>query len=407
MDTVTRGGASPVIVPQGAGATINWERLAHPVSEAEPAGVWLRYEGVYDAIKDARRADDPSLPQGVWQSDLKRADWPKVIALCLETLATRSKDLQLGAWLTEALLHQYGFAGCADGFQVLQILVDRFWDTLYPPVEESDLSARINPLEWLNDKLPPLLRLVALTAPSLLDERVYCLADWISATQQEKRRGEGEPEPLGTAHLLACLQASPQAFGQEQLRAVRRTLERLGRLENVLRERCGASGPGLGRIQEELRSIERLYAHLPWADDPDEAADDGTPAPSGRRRGGRGVALGGVALDLDTRPWLRSRDAAYTALAAIADYLMTVEPHSPAPHLVRRAVAWGRKPLAQLLVELLNDGMDLQQLQRLLNMEHARPLDDDSAGYASGGYDNSGYDSGGGDSGYDDQDSGW
>jgi hypothetical protein len=41
-----------------------------PVAVEHPAGESLRYEGTYDRIQEARREDDPHLPQGVWQATL-------------------------------------------------------------------------------------------------------------------------------------------------------------------------------------------------------------------------------------------------------------------------------------------------------------------------------------------------
>ncbi len=57
------------------------EALAEPVSPGSPAGPFLLYDPIYDAIRAARSADQPELPQGIWQADLKRADWDEAIRL--------------------------------------------------------------------------------------------------------------------------------------------------------------------------------------------------------------------------------------------------------------------------------------------------------------------------------------
>ena len=54
------------------------ERFLSPISEASPSGESLRFDAIYDDIKKLREEDDASLPQGVWQRELKRADWPGV-----------------------------------------------------------------------------------------------------------------------------------------------------------------------------------------------------------------------------------------------------------------------------------------------------------------------------------------
>ena len=71
------------------------ERLLRPIPGDNPAGAYLRYEGTYDRIQEARREDDPTLPQGVWERTLKKADWKSVRTICTEALETRSKDLQI------------------------------------------------------------------------------------------------------------------------------------------------------------------------------------------------------------------------------------------------------------------------------------------------------------------------
>ena len=84
--------------------------LLNPISADKPAGENLRYAPVYDKIKEARREDDDA-PQGDWKRERKVADWPLVIKLISEALATKTKDLQLAAWLAEALLNREGVAG--------------------------------------------------------------------------------------------------------------------------------------------------------------------------------------------------------------------------------------------------------------------------------------------------------
>jgi type VI secretion system protein ImpA len=42
----------------------------------------------------------------------------------------------------------------------------------------------------------------------------------------------------------------------------------------------------------------------------------------------------------------------YTSLSRMADQLAQLEPHSPVPYLIRRAVAWGALDTAQLYSEV-------------------------------------------------------
>src|SRR5919198_3115941 len=112
--------------------------LLNPVAGSSAGGENLRYSPIYDKIKEARREDDDA-PLGDWQYQRKLADWPLVIKLASETIATKSKDLQLAAWLTEALLRKEGVAGLKEGLDLIRGLIENFWDGLYPEIEDGDV----------------------------------------------------------------------------------------------------------------------------------------------------------------------------------------------------------------------------------------------------------------------------
>jgi len=97
---------------------IDLDAMLQPISEEAPAGENLRYAGIYDEITEARRADD-DLNQGDWQTDLKFADYKRVIDLAVPALTTKTKDLQIAAWLSEALIKEKGFAGLRDSIKLL------------------------------------------------------------------------------------------------------------------------------------------------------------------------------------------------------------------------------------------------------------------------------------------------
>src|SRR6185295_16778079 len=110
------------------------EDLLTPIPGDNPSGENLKYAPVYDKIKEARRQDDDA-NQGEWQRVRKVADFNQVVKLAGDALATKSKDLQLAAWLTEAQLNRESFAGLCEGLKLIRGLIENFWDTLYPELE--------------------------------------------------------------------------------------------------------------------------------------------------------------------------------------------------------------------------------------------------------------------------------
>ena len=68
---------------------------------------------------------------------------------------------------------------------------------------------------------------------------------------------------------------------------------------------------------------------------------------------------------------INTREQAYQTLARIANFLARIEPHSPVPYLLHRAIAWGGMSLRELLPELLHDQAALKDVGHLLRFEEA------------------------------------
>src|SRR5688572_5432949 len=67
--------------------------------------------------------DDATRPE-----QLKQADYPAIVQLTTEALATQTKDLRLVCHLIEALTKTRGFAGLRDGLCLLKRLLQKCWD---------------------------------------------------------------------------------------------------------------------------------------------------------------------------------------------------------------------------------------------------------------------------------------
>ncbi|HEY3826406.1 MAG TPA: type VI secretion system protein TssA [Bryobacteraceae bacterium] len=359
------------------------EKLLAPIEGEQPTGADLRYDALYDLLRELRREDDASLPQGVWQSDQKRADWRAVESACLEALETRSKDLQIAAWLTEAWVHLNGFEGAGEGFRLMAALCTTFWDDLYPKIEGDDAEFRIAPLIWLNRKLPTDLKLLPLTNPEGEGIPICALADWEMAapTAGAQSRSSSQTPTAARAMTLARFQESARKTSTWQLGAtadrIRGMLRECSALEGFLDEKLGRESPGLVGIRsvgdtalallmsllherqddspppkQQLSPSSETFPQVTDTSSPEADQEERTPSSSGGR--------------------IRSRAEAYRSLADAADFLARTEPHSPASYLVRRAIEWGSMSLQELLPELVRNPGELTEIFRLLNV---RPPD--------------------------------
>lgn len=325
------------------------DALLAPVDGAAPGGISARASGVHQAIAQARRADDSSLPMGAWTHDLKRADWEAVRQMAGAALAGQGKDLQLAAWLLEAQIHLNGFAAVAAALHVLEQLCLRYWDTLHPQAEQDRFDHRANIFRWINEKLPPALRQVAIAVGP--QQQVHQLADWERARRDDhlRRTGQAEPDGISTDDLAAAMAATPtDAYSamELQLADAQGSLAALGGTIGALFGDQAPSLAGFGAVLEEARALvdTELYRRGVRRTAVAVAVAE-TAAPAG---------LAAVARDTvaATEAPIGDRAAAYARLNEAADYLLRLEPHSPVPYLIRRASEWGQLNAVELYQEL-------------------------------------------------------
>ncbi len=326
--------------------------LLAPIEEEQRAGVNVRSNGVFHAIQSARRADDPTLPMGQWEHDLKQADWDEVVAVATQALQEKTKDLQLAVWLLEAQIHRWGLAGIAPTVLLIQQLCEEFWEELYPPVREGDLEYRVNIFRWVNEKLLTPIKLIPLTR---CDRKNYGWSDWEVAQRNDQLRAqmvnEAQIEGATLGDIQQAFAGTDTDFLEEQHRVLTEALDALYHLNDCLDRYCGDEAPSLGALSGLLSDIRRLNDseldrrgyRFQGADSEDQSSasshsDGSVPGGVGGNGGGSGP--------------ITSRADAYRHLATVADYLSQIEPHSPVPALLNRAVEWGNMSTAELYHQL-------------------------------------------------------
>jgi type VI secretion system ImpA family protein len=203
----------------------------------------------------------------------------------------------------------------------------------------------------------------------------YSLADWETACQLERdeNREKGliaQAEQAGTVtreRFLASAEATPTARFVELDRELESLSETSSRLDLVLAQKVEREPPRLRQLREVLASIRALIANLLVERGGVVGAEpEGSPVVEAVEH-----ALGAGVADLEPSfagSGIRSRVQAYRMLSEAADYLLRTEPHSPAPYLVKRAVAWGHKPLSEVLAEIVKDPTDLDSIYVLLGI---------------------------------------
>ncbi len=314
------------------------EGLLNPIPGDNPSGKTLRYDPVYDKIREARREEDV-LPQGEWSREVKKADFPLVIKLTTEALSTKSKDLQLAAWLTEAILFRDHVAGLREGLDLLRGYLETFWDTLYPEIDDGDLEFRVGPLAWVGSKLDVAMRRLPLTKNRLdyfkyqESRRVGYEADAVTEDKAAARATAIAEKKCTAEEFDEAVRATGDAYYEKLAANLVTALESLQLLETLCDEKFGREAPSYANLRTALEEVQDLVKqyHKPAqeataesAEAPfEEAVDEGAaPATSGT-------------------PAAADRDDAMQRLAVVAHFLRHENPLNPIPYLLLRAMRWG------------------------------------------------------------------
>lgn len=271
---------------------INVEAILAPIAGDNPAGEDLRYTPVYDNIKEARREDDiydPSIPEG----DLKRADWDKVIKLCVDALTNKTKDIQIAAWMTEALINTGGFEGLSTGLKITNIFLTEYWDHVYPEIEDGDLDFRSGPVEFMNDKVSLSIKQVPVTDTK--ETPGYSWYKWQEAQQvgyesgtrnkygdvdenKKQRRDELIAEGKLTAEDFdVAVQRTSKAYYKSLAENLTACREEFETFDKTLDEKFGTNAPRVAEMKEAVEACKQLALRL--LDKKKESEPDPAPLP--------------------------------------------------------------------------------------------------------------------------------
>lgn len=329
--------------------------LLTPIPGGNPVGEDLSFSLEYDAIQEARRADDPSLEQGEWITDLKVADWPAVEKQSAELLQQRSKDLRLAVWWAEAQTRTHGLAGLCRGYQLMAGLCERYWDDVHPQVEDGDLEQRIGNLAWLITHSGHWLRQLPLTDSP---HGSFSLADF--ETARLHRDGQGTGPPLET--LEAARGDSSHGFYARLSELIPECRQALATLEQAVDVRLGQDGPSFTALHDQLGhlgdTVNRFARDAGVLLDPEDAGATDAPESPPTVKPGPVPVAGAVT----------TRKEAIAQLRRVAEFFRRTEPHSPVAYLADKAASWGEMPLHAWLKRVVKDDATLAQLEEMLDV---------------------------------------
>lgn len=347
--------------------------LVEPLGSGDGAGEDLRLDyspsSIYQKLRDARaeaRAEERARDSEAENEGAPVEGWRQVRRLATEALGNNSKDFEIAAWLTEALVRQDGLAGLASGARVLAGLLENHWDAGFPQPDEDGLEGRSAPLGGLAGgdtdgtvmqalRRAPLFRRPSGEGFSIYQYEASADTAGISDEARREQRFAQGVIPLETVETESKFDR-PGLRAMAALAAETRAAWQL--FQDQLDARFGYDAPPTRRVAEVLDRMAEVAVLLGGAAEdasgvmPMEGAAEVAAAAPGQPAAAPGA--GGAAMVLPAFS-LAGREQALKTLEQLAEFFQKTEPHSFLAYTLSDAARRGRMSLPELLAEVMQD----------------------------------------------------
>lgn len=317
-------------------------QLLEPVKESNPVGSYLRYDDFYEQIGEQVRREAHQPSQILLEGGLLVTDWQQVCTDCFDILRYHSKDLQIAAWLVYALLKTQDVQGLKEGLQLLNELIETYWETIHPQGEDDD-EVRLSAFIWLDKKLPSELSLTNLAPypgpqeqPQEQSKNVLSL---YGINRQSAQQVTDDDEPTEHAQFLQAALHAPRAWHASVAENLEHCRYHIQQIKHQLQQQFSVNAPTFSALTLVIDQLASLHEMANKQSQP--AADSlGYTQQAG--------------LDLFETNHL------FTQLQEISMQLREKQPHCPTGYLIQQAVNSRSTPLHEI-IHLLPENSDLRE----------------------------------------------
>jgi type VI secretion system protein ImpA len=325
------------------------DKMLLPLEGADPAGENLEYDPLYTEM-DTLAAGVPDSQMGDSTLEGRGPDWKKLSKNCLE-LWGRTRDLRVASYLAVAHTILEGLPGLDAGLKVISYLVSDLWDNMYPrldPDDNFDPIERLNILSMLSPQQDayndPIKFILRLRESRLVPSLGYTLRDYMIANNEL----EAGDKTVDGNLLRAEFMNVPREEIQARLDLASAAGETLSGICAVMNEKMKDSLISVESLSKELDRFSRFYAAQLEGGVPAEPAGESVPEEAATAPG-RAV--------FNAQAQANSRQDALMMLRKGAEYFQKMEPSSPIPLLVNRALRFADMGFIELMGEIAPDSL--------------------------------------------------
>jgi type VI secretion system protein ImpA len=326
---------------------VDVQQLLTAVSPDSPSGADLEYDSAFLELERVAQGQ-PERQMGDSVLPAEPPEWRQVRDLCVELFA-RSKDLRIANYYLQSSIALDGLPGLARALQLIQALLQQYWDSLYPMLDvedDNDPTFRINALAGIGAE--PVVRL--LWEMPLIRSRAFGTVT-LRAALNASGLQRFASESLGLEQVAAAFRDSDAEQVEACRAAVGAAQAALQGIEREVNQRVGSDrGADLGAIKQLLRHAVQIVAEQAPAATAAEVAET---APAAE---GASAVTPGAPAAARISGEIGNRDDVLKTLDRILAYYARHEPSSPVPVLLSRAKTLVSADFATIVRNLIPDG---------------------------------------------------
>ena len=246
------------------------EALLAPIPGDAPQGIDIREDfsakSPYNRLRDARseaRDAESGQDAGTENTATRRRCGARVRELGLKTLAETTKDLEVAAWVTEAMVRSHGLAGLTAGAQLIAGLAEQYWDGVFPLPDDYGMETRVAPVTGLNGRdgngslIQPLHKLVLFNRAdgSPIAFYQYQQSQQLATLDAERRQQRIDAGAIPLDDLDREARAAGGARFAALLADARAARDAWQAMAAVLDEKASEDGPSTTAVRDLLSGI--------------------------------------------------------------------------------------------------------------------------------------------------------
>ncbi len=332
-------------------SAIDLDNLLLEISAEAPCGEDLEYD---PAFVELERIATGKAEQQVGDSiiEAEEPEWKDVLKQSI-ALTARTKDLRVLVHIIRSAIKIEGYSGLRDALLLLQGLLENYWDSIYPLLDEeddNDPTMRINALSAIDDPsiIQP-LRLAPLVSSRMMGQ----------FSQRDHDIAHGHLTPSNDAQLveMKAIKAAFMDTDIEELQATATAIDEsitsINAIENFITEQVGAGRAiNFRDIRSLLKEAQQSIAE-PLAQRTDSSED--TTAQGDEESSEAASSTHSTSAPISGA--VNSREDVIRTLDKIQEYYQRSEPSSPVPLLIQRAKSMVNMSFMDIIHNMAPDGV--------------------------------------------------